>query len=176
MDIGTQSEVILRQEGYDTWAWTGASPPVICFENATLVGFIHVFATAEDLLANWEVSQQRVLARHAPALRAAGTKAWNVYSIFLTSEQSLSRQREIERLEENFALTRKIARSAVQSFEDLSMVLMPLAPIRSQPLLDSAAVADRLRARAKDVPPQALEAFLSEVKAQDVAEILGSIS
>jgi hypothetical protein len=176
MDIGTQSEIILREAGYDTWAWTGASPPVICFENATLVGFIHVFDSAEDLLVSWEAAQQRILARHAPALRAAGNKAWNVYSVFLTSELSRALQREIEKLEEDFTLTRKIARTAIQGVEDLAVVLMPLVPIKSQPLLDNAAVAERLRTRAKDVPVQALEAFLANVKPEDVAEILGSVT
>lgn len=174
MDIGTQSEIILREGGYNTWAWTGASPPVICFENATLVGFIHIFGSAEDLLTSWEAAQQRILARHAAALRAAGNKAWNVYSVFLTSELSPARQREIEKLEEDFTLTRKIARTAIQSLEDLEVVLMPLVPIRSQPLLDNTAVADRLRTRAKEVPVQALEAFLADLTPEDVAEILRS--
>lgn len=174
MDIGTHSEIILREAGYDTWAWTGASPPVICFENATLAGFIHIFGSAEDLLTSWEAAQQRILARHAPALRAAGNKAWNVYSVFLTSEFSPALQWEIEKLEEDFTLTRKIARTAIQSVEDLAVVLMPLAPIKSQPLLENAAVADRLRTRAKEVPVQALEAFLANVEPEDVAEILGS--
>lgn len=176
MDIGTQSEIILREAAYDTWAWTGASPPVICFENATLLGFIHVFGSAEDLLTSWEAAQQRILARYAPALRVAGNKAWNVYSVFLSSERAPALQRKIESLEEDFTLTRKIARTAIQSVDDLEMVLMPLMPINSQPLLDNAAVADRLRAGVKDVPVKALEAFLANVKPEDVAEILGGVT
>lgn len=174
MDIGTQSEVFLREAGYATWPWTGASPPIICFENATLVGFVHVFGTARELLDGWEMTQQRVLARHAAGLRAAGTKAWNVYSVFLTSELAPKLQRSVEKLEENFSLTRKIARTGVQTTEDLSNVLMSLGPIKSQPLLENADIADRLRARAKDVPVDALNAFLGDLSPQDVVEILGS--
>lgn len=174
MDIPTQSEVILREAGYETWAWTGSSPPVTCFESATLVGFVHVFSTARDLLENWEAAQQRVLSRHAPALKAAGAKAWNVYSVLLTSELAPSFQWQVERLEENFTLTRKIARTAIQTVEDLANALLPLGPIRAQPILEDADIADRLRSRAKDIPVEALNAFLGDMKPDDVAEILGS--
>ena len=64
--------------------------------------------TADTLLCTWRASQQVALARHAASLRAAGTKAWNVYSIFLTPDQDVSRAREIERIEEDFSLTRKL--------------------------------------------------------------------
>lgn len=174
MEIRTQSEIILREAGYETWPWTGTSPPVICFESATVIGFVHVFSTARELLDTWEVAQQRVLARHGPALRAAGTKAWNVYSVFLTSELAQDLQRQVEKLEENFALTRKIARTAIQTAEDVANVLMPLGPIKAQPLLEEADIAERLRARAKDVPVEALNAFLGDQRPEDVVEILGS--
>jgi hypothetical protein len=172
IDIATQAEVFLREAGYQTWVWTGASPPVTGFENPTIVGFLYVFDTAEDLLAKWEGSQARVLARHAVPLRAAGTKAWNVYSVFLTSEHAPALRRDVERLEEDFTLTRKIARTAIQVSEDLDHALMPLAPIKAQPILKNANIEDRLRARAKDLSPPALEAFLGTASAADVADML----
>jgi hypothetical protein len=174
MDIGTQAEVVLREAGYQTWAWTGSSPPVICFENATVVGFLHVFSTAQELLESWEAAQQRVLIRHGAALRAAGAKAWNVYSVLLTSESAPKLQRSVERLEEDFGLTRKIARTAVRTVEDVANVLLPLSPIRARPIIEDADVASRLRTRAKDLPVEALNAFLADGSADDVAEILGS--
>lgn len=174
MDIATQAEIYLREAGYDTWAWSGASPPVTCFENSTLVGFLHVFPTADDLLANWEEAQQRVLSRHAASLRTAGAKAWNVYSVFLTGEKSAELQRQVERLEEDFALTRKIARTEVRTVEDIAHALMPLSPIQSQPILANADVADRLRHRAKDIPESALVAFLGTPTAEEVVAILES--
>ncbi|WP_292022159.1 MULTISPECIES: hypothetical protein [unclassified Brevundimonas] len=174
MDIPTQSEVILREAGYQTWAWTGASPPVTCFESATLIGFVHVFSTASDLLENWEAAQQRVLSRHAPALKAAGAKAWNVYSVLLTSELAPGLQWRVERLEEDFTLTRKIARTAIQTVEDLANALLPLGPIRAQPILEDADIARRLRSRAKDIPVEALNAFLGDMNPDAVVEIFGS--
>lgn len=176
MDIATQAEVFLREAGYQTWVWTGASPSVTCFENSTIVGFLHVFDTAESLLANWEQAQARVLARHAASLRAAGAKAWNVYSVFLTSEQAPNLRRNVERLEEDFSLTRKIARMGILISEDLEHALMPLAPIKAQPILKNASIEDRLRARAKDLSPLALQAFLGSSSAAEVAEMLGDRS
>lgn len=173
MDIGTEAEICLREAGYDTWTWSGASPAVTCFEDSTLVGFLHVFRTAADLLAQWEVAQMRVLSRHSAALRAGGSKAWNVYSVLLTSERSPEHKWLIERLEEDFTLTRKIARTEIQTVEDLAHALMPLVPIKARPLLENANVADRLRSRAKDVPAAALTAFLGSQTPDEVAEILG---
>lgn len=173
MDIGTQAEIYLREAGYDTWTWSGASPAVVCFEDSTLVGFLYVFPTAADLLAQWEEAQMRVLSRHSAALRAGGSKAWNVYSVFLTSEKSSDSKRLVERLEEDFSLTRKIARTEIQTVEDLTHALMPLVPIKAQPQLENANVADRLRSRAKDVPVAALTAFLGSPTPEEVAEILG---
>jgi hypothetical protein len=176
MDIATQAEIVLRGAGYETWAWTGASPAVICFESTALIGFIHVFASAEALLAKWEAAQQAVLSRHATALRAAGAKAWNVYSVFLTDEQTPSRQRAVERLDEDFALTRKIARAAVRTPADVERALLPLIAVKAQPLLGEANFEARLRSRLKEISTDAVTAFLSDTSAEEVARILGAAS
>ena len=84
MDIFTQAEILLRDAQYETWTWTGSAGPVACFEIAALMGFVHVFDTADALLGAWKENEQVVLARHAASLRGAGAKAWNVYSVFLT--------------------------------------------------------------------------------------------
>ena len=74
MDIFTQAEILLRDSQYETWTWAGSTNSVTCFENAALMGFIHVFATADALLSTWKENQQIALARHAPSFRAAGAK------------------------------------------------------------------------------------------------------
>src|SRR5688572_30903989 len=118
MDIATQAEIVLRGAGYETWPWTGVLPSVTCFENAALIGFVHVFSSADELLTHWEAAQQAVVSRHSAALRAAGAKAWNVYSVFLAENPAPTQQRAVERIEENFALTRKIARTGVRTQDD----------------------------------------------------------
>ncbi|MBS0176401.1 MAG: hypothetical protein JSR64_20400 [Nitrospira sp.] len=172
MDIATQTEVLLRGAGYETWTWTGAPQAVICFENAALIGFVHVFPSANDLLTRWQEAQNAALSRHGPALRAAGAKAWNVYSVFLTDEQAPTQQRAVERIEEDFALTRKIARAGVRTQADLERTLLPLTAVRAQPLISETDFEDRLRARLKDVSPDVLTAFLGTTPAEEVARIL----
>jgi len=98
MDIATQAEIVLREAGYDTWAWTGASTEVTCFENTAIIGFVHVFRSPDELLERWEAAQQVVLSRHSAALRSAGAKAWNVYSVLLAEEPTPSLQRAVERI------------------------------------------------------------------------------
>lgn len=176
MDISTQAEIALRNAQYETWFWPGENGPVTCFESAAIMGFIHVFESADALMGLWTARQKSTLARHAASLRGAGPKAWNVYSVFLTPERAPSLARAIERIEEDFTLTRKIARTAVTTAEDVEQALLPLMGIRAQPLLGASNFESRLRARLKDVPPDAVTAFLNESSAADVARILGAKS
>jgi len=176
MDIATQAEIVLRDAQFDTWTWTGVTPSVTCFENAALMGFVHIFETAEALLGGWAASQQTALARHAPAIRSAGAKAWNVYSVFLTSDPTPLLDRAIQRIEEDFSLTRKIARAAIQTPDDVERTLLPLISIRAKPLLGASNYETRLRSRLKDLPLDAVTAFLSDTPAIEVARILGETS
>ena len=176
MDIATQAEIVLRNAQYETWSWSGPTGPVVCFESAAVMGFIHVFESGDALMAGWQASQTTTLARHAASLRGAGAKAWNVYSLFFTAERAPSLVRAIERIEEDFTLTRKIARAAVTTAEDVERALLPLLGIRAQPLLGATNFEDRLRARLKDVPTEAVTAFLNETPAADIARILGARS
>lgn len=171
MEIETHAEVILREGRYDTWRWTGASNPVVCFENAMVVGFLHVFSTAEDLLAGWESAQRLVMARHSPALRGAGLKAWNVYSVFLTADSGPPGL-TVEHIEEDFTATRKIARAGVRTPADLRRALLVLLPLQSAPVLAAADYDRRLRSRMKELSTGAVEAFLGSATAPDVAQIL----
>lgn len=175
MDIRTQAEIVLRNALYDTWTW-GGSVPVTCFENAALMGFVHVFASAETLLNGWAAIQQATLARHAAAIRSGGAKAWNVYSVFLTNDPTSERDRAIDRIEEDFSLTRKIARASVRTPDDVERALLPLISIRAEPLLGGSNFEARLRSRLKDVPADAVTAFLSEAPGFEVARILGATS
>lgn len=177
MDIFTQAEILLRDAQYETWTWTGSAGPATCFESAALMGFVHVFDTADTLLCTWRASQQVALARHAATLRAAGVKAWNVYSIFLTPDQGARRTREIERIEEDFSLTRKIARASIITTDDIEKALLPLLSLRAKPLLGVSNFETRLRTRLKDIPSEAVTAFINNATTPaEVARILGATS
>ena len=174
MDIFTQVEIVLRSAGYETWKWTGLSPSVVCFENASVLGFVHEYGTSTEQLRLWATDQQAVLARHSGALRAAGQKAWNVYSVFLSGDQVPQPQRAVDQIEEDFTLTRKIARCSVRTPDDVERALLPLTRIRAQPLLGDPRFESRLRTRLKDLPEGALAALLSQTRPDDVARILGA--
>ena len=176
MNIATQAEIVLRDAQYDTLKWTGIEPTVICFEGAALIGFVHIFESAETLLQDWEANQRTTLARHAAAFRSAGAKAWNVYSVFLTNDPAPSVVRAVERIEENFALTRKIARTSIQTSDDLERALLPLISIKAKPLLSAADFEARLRTRLRELPADAVTALLSETPGAEVARILGAAS
>ena len=173
MDIATQVEIVLRDAHNDTWVSTGTSSQVTCFESGALMGFVHIFDSASALLDEWEARQKHVLARHAAALRAAGAKAWNVYSLFLTADSAPDQTRAIERIEEDFELTRKIARASVRTVDDVVRALLPLISVRPKPSLGTSNFSERLRARLKDLPPEAVTAFLGDTSSIDVARILG---
>lgn len=174
MDIQTQAEIILRSAEYDTWTWGGLPHTVVCFENAALAGFVHVFASGEELLAEWRGAQQTTLSRHSAALRAAGNKAWNVYSVLLSEAEAVPEiARAVERIEEDFTLTRKIARLGVTTRDALEHALMALTKVAAKPDLEEAQFAMRLRMRLSDVPERALTAFLGETPAQELARMLG---
>ena len=172
MDILHQVEIVLRDAGYTTQRARQGTRFVICFENAMLIGFTHVFESSAKLLTQWEAVQRAVLKQYNVALRNAGDKAWNVYSIFLTDDAESSRQRAIERLEENFALTRKIARGGIRTNKDIEHVLLPLTSIQARPSLGVTDFEDRLRVRLKEASSDAVTAFLSETAANEVAHIL----
>jgi hypothetical protein len=176
MDITAQAEVVLRDAGYDTWQWPGTKSSVTCFENSAIIGFLHVFASAAELLARWEASQKAVLSRYSPALRDAGAKAWNVYSVFLAPDATSDSQREVERIEENFVLTRKIARTGIRLHEDIERALLPLVAVKAQPVLSDTDFHARLVGRLSDVPRGALAAFLDNRSAEEIARLLAEAS
>jgi hypothetical protein len=113
MDILTQAEIILREAKYETWRWSGGPVPAMCFEDQSLMGFLHTFQSADALLQSWEKAQQISMAYHARTLRSAGDKAWNVYSVFLAERGSDKLNRRLDQIEEDFSLARKIARASI---------------------------------------------------------------
>lgn len=172
MDISTQSEIVLRDAGYETWISTSAYGITMCFENAAIIGFVHVFDSVRSLLAHWKERQEIILARHTVELRGAGLKAWNVYSVFLTEEYATTQRQKIAQIEENFELTRKIARASIRTPRDVEQALLPLTTIRAQPILGDVDFVKRIRSQLTDVSPRAVTAFLGGANTDDVAKLL----
>lgn len=174
IDITTHSQVLLREAHFDTWPWTGGLVPVVCFEDETLIGFVHVFDDATRLIAGWQNAQELILARHAPAFRQVGEKAWNVYCFFLaaTGAEKPEQLREMEYIEEDLRLTRKIARAGLRTETQLKSVLAPVLPISSRPRIGADDLRRRLERRLADTPKPVTSAFLDGADANFLARLL----
>lgn len=173
MDFSKDTEILLRDAGYETWPWDGGPVPVVCFEGDTILGFVYLFDSAEMIHEQWESAQGAALARFKPALRSAGEKAWNVYSLFLT-ESPADHNMEIllDRIEEDFRLTRKLVRAGVRSKGALRDAFLPILPIRNRPTIDKSNIEDRLEDALTKIHPSGAKAFLKRATAADIAQIL----
>lgn len=147
--------------------------PVVCFENDTVLGFVNIFDKADSLVEGWEKAQQSALAEFRPQLIGAGEKAWNVYSIFVTPNVAQDRvDDKLDRIEENFKLTRKIARAGILTKERLESALLPLLPIQNRPKLADSRIEERLMTALSAISEDGAEAFMKDVKPVDIAHIL----
>jgi len=175
MKIETQAEIVLREAGYTTYPPERLPISVLRFENEALIGFLYDFASADELLGVWRQAQSQTLARYQSTLRLAGDKAWNIYSVFLCQDASPELAPQIERIEEDFSLTRKIARGGIRVPADLRWALLPLLPISSHVTAVESDYISRLHNRLKDVTPEAVAAFLGASTAIEVARILAGL-
>ncbi|RJG40826.1 hypothetical protein D3Y55_26710 [Mesorhizobium sp. DCY119] len=151
---------------------------MICFEDEALLGFCCAFPSAGELIKKWKFYETEILTRFAPNFRAAGDKAWNVYSIFLCDSAPTDiERREIAWVEEDLERTRKIAAAGIASREDLTRVLLPVLPIQYQPQLLEGDATERLRKRIRDISPNAAAVALDDdTPAAEVVRLLGERS
>ena len=171
MDISKEAQIILRDGGYDTWEWNDASVPIVYFENDVILGFIYLFNDIDYLKNSWEELQQIVIDKFKPNFKAAGNKAWNVYSIFLSTSESEDSV-TLDYIEENFNHTRKIARSNIVSKESLKNALLSILPLVNKPILDEFTFNDALRANLARIREDAAEAFMNDVDVEIIAQIM----
>jgi hypothetical protein len=144
------------------------------------MGFACVFETAKILLSEWPALETKFLMNFSPALKRAGEKTWNVYSVFLCAENaSEDETRAIRWIEENLERTRKVTGIVPNGRGDLITALLPLLPIQYQPRLDSEDfdLTQRLGRRIASIAPPAERAALdSGVPASEVVRLLGAES
>jgi hypothetical protein len=129
MQIEVDAELLLRNARYSTKRHS-ANGGVVYFEDESLLGFLACYETLADLLQGWAITQRQFLLDNGGALRAAPTKAWNIYGIFLSPQSSSdSDLTKLALIEEDFRATRKIARGGIDSRPELHRALLPLLPI-----------------------------------------------
>ncbi len=173
IDLIDQAQVQLRDAGYTTLPVDGTRQGVLRFEDDVVLGFLYVFPDVTTLLSGWYVAQKASITRFAPQLRLSRDKAWNVYSIFITEAAAqATEEQKINRIEEDFAATRKIARAGIKSPDDMRRALLPLLPLAKSEDFSVSDYASKLRSRLSMLPRLAVEAMLSSAGPEEIARIL----
>ena len=171
MDLLEEANAILEAAGYRT-VRPGRSAERFYFEDSSLLGFVSVFPSVDQLLKDWEGLQDSFLSAHAKPLRLAPGKAWNAYSILLTQAVCSARQLPLVLgIEEDFRGTRKIARASIATRPDLIRALFPLLPIHHLVTLGREDAAGRLQAR-PELAGEILTALLADVSVGDTVRVL----
>ena len=120
------------------------------FEDSTIMGQVHVLASAAEIVDTWESLQDNFLRRNASRLLVDTTKAWNLYTVLLASHAPpIDLARALFSLEDDFRGTRKIARAGVLTKRDIAAALAPILPLLHSvpsvaPIDASVALAERL--------------------------------
>ena len=102
------------------------------FEDLSIMGQIHVFGSADEIVETWEFVQDEFLKHNASRFLRDATKAWNLYTILLTAQTPASQvAAKLFSIEDDFRGTRKIARAGVTTREDIAVALAPILPLRN---------------------------------------------
>ena len=173
MDIRQEVILLLQESGYKVREnFDGLSS--LYFEDSTLMGFASVEATYSDIVSHWKSRQDEFLRTNAKRLRLAPLKAWNAYSIFLTSAAcSVEEKRNLYLIEEDFQGTRKIARCDILTSDDVERALYPILPVRNIAPLQLGDPIERLWSKL-ELSDSVRHGLLGSATSEDLADILSS--
>ena len=136
----------LESGGYRTMI--GATTSSVYFEDDNLVGAVFIYTTFTELLNNWENYQDRFLGINSSVFRSDASKAWNIYTIHLTTEKAAkSEVTDGFNAEQDFRGTRKIVRSGITTKKGVKDALLPLLPLQNKSSLAFNNLGERLRER-----------------------------
>ena len=173
MDILAGSADLLKAAGFATRTAHANSRPTLLFESETVLGFIFAYGTLVELAGNWQKDATTAISEHQFGLRIAAQKAWNTYVILLVAGSAKpSETAMLAAIEEDLSGTRKIARADVSDSASLNEALLPLLPIQAAPHLTAVDVRAEIRERTTELPPRAVQAFLSMADAASVLQVL----
>lgn len=145
----------------------------MCFEDATVLGFIVAYDNPEQLIACWTSDRDRIVMLHRDILKAAHQKAWNAYLVLLSRGpadfvQSLS----LGQIEEDLEAMRKITKAGVAVGGGARTALLPLLPFRAAPSLDPIEMREEIQSRSTELDEQIVAAFLSNADEGVVMQLL----
>lgn len=172
-DILHSSGELLREAGHATEQVTIHQREALVFEGNTVLGFLFAYDTIEDLIKGWVSDSDNAIATYQFGLRKSGMKAWNTYLVLLSPEPpDYARTVSLGAIEEDLSGTRKIARAGIRDLEDLGAALLPLRPLQSAPRLEAVDMKKEIRERTTELPPRAVDAFLSGAEESVVLQVL----
>lgn len=173
MEIFDTTEGLLTRTGFTALRSFVRGREVLIFEDDSVIGFVFSYPNAQSLIAGWGNDSEAAVSAHQLALRRAGQKAWNTYVVLLASGDATSAEMAaLAAIEEDLTGTRKIARQDIKDISDLEAAFLPLLPIQSAPKLDAVDMVLEIRQRATELPPRAVEAFVSGVEESVVLQVI----
>lgn len=173
MEIIDATEGLLTGIGFTVLRSSVKGREVLIFEDDSVIGFVFSYSSAQSLIAGWGRDSEAAVSAHQLALRRAGQKAWNTYVVLLASgEASHAETAALAAIEEDLIGTRKIARSGMKDTSDVEAALLPLLPLQSAPRLDAVDMVLEIRQRATELPPRAVDAFVSGIEESVVLQVI----
>jgi hypothetical protein len=173
IDLLDESDRLLTSLGSATRFNEAPHAKAVAFETTTVLGFIVIYDKPANLLEYWRADDAALISEHQLGFRRAQAKAWNAYSVFLASgPANYGETVALNAIEEDLTGTRKIARAGVGDVEQLRAALLPLLPIQHAPSLEPVDMRAEIRLRTSELPPRAVDAFLSEAQEPLVVQVL----
>lgn len=149
------------------------SQKALVFESTTVLGFIIIYDSPSRLLHDWERHTASLIKSYRLSLRRAEQKAWNTYTIFIAQDSATESDLiALSTIEEDLSGTRKIARAGIRDVETLATTLLPLLPIQNSPRLEAVDMKEEIKLRTTELPPRAVEAFLSDATDVSILQVL----
>lgn len=162
---------VLEASGFAT---VSAAPDTnsLVFEDISVLGQVHALESAADILANWQLLQDTFLTDSAERLSRDASKAWNVYTVLLTSDSApADTEAKLFSIEDDFRGTRKIARCGVLSKQDVIAALAPVLPLQNLLSVGVIDAKQRLAERLRTINP-AMENLVRGASAESIATLL----
>lgn len=172
IDIAAECRQILGEAKIATVGVEG-SGRALMFEGMTILGFVLTYRDAAELKERWRVDAEILVLESQTGLRRAQAKAWNTYIVLLAGgAPSYADQVALATIEGDLTGTRKLATAGIVDAESLRVALLPLLPIQSAPRLEAVDMKAEIQLRTTELPPRAVEAFLSGASEAVVAQML----
>jgi len=160
MDLISEVRRVLEKNNYSV-VRAGEPDNMVHFEDGNLMGFVWAAPTVDRLLREWEDRQDSFLKLNSEPLRGSELKTWNLYAVFLTTDEPNESERvALAQIEEDFRAARKIARGGLSTPGDVLNGLLPLIPIQTTVSVERENEVDKLRQRVKSLPQSVVETLL----------------